>query len=111
MTVYPTLYFGAGKGGIGNWQRRAEEIRRLYQYYMYGVMPDPAVETVGYRIDNNQMTITAEKDGRKASFPAMIQLPDREKTAMPEGGYPVIFVFGWLPQAAYANERGYAVIT
>lgn len=106
-----TFWGGERVETLADWQRRAEEIRRLYQYYMYGVMPDPAVETVGYRIDNNQMTITVEKDGRKASFPAMIQLPDREKTAMPEGGYPVIFVFGWLPQAAYANERGYAVIT
>ena len=84
MTVYPTFTFWGGERveTSADWQRRAE-IRRLYQYYMYG-MPDPAAETVSYRIGNNQMTITVEKTAQ-GKFSGYDSASDRE-TAMPKTG-------------------------
>lgn len=78
---------------------------------MYGVMPDSSDETISYAISGNEMKITVKKDNQSVSFPVMFQVPDASKVAMPKGGYPVLIAFGWLGQTAFANNRGYAVIT
>lgn len=106
-----TFFNGEPVKSTTDWHKRADEIRRLYQYYMYGVMPDSSNETISYAISGNEMKITVKKDNQSVSFPVMFQVPDASKVAMPKGGYPVLIAFGWLGQTAFANNRGYAVIT
>lgn len=106
-----TFFNGEPVNSTADWHKRAEEIRRLYQYYMYGVMPDSSNETISYTISGNEMQIAVKKDNQSVSFPVMFQVPDADKVAMPEGGYPVLIAFGWLGQTDYANNRGYAIIT
>ena len=106
----PFTFFNGDKvGSASDWEKRAQEISELYQYYMYGVMPSG--EKVSYSIQGQSMTIQVEADGKKVSYPVQVSLPDSSKVKVPEGGYPVIFAFGWLSQIPYANEHGYAVIT
>jgi hypothetical protein len=108
----PFTFFNGDKvNSPAEWQERAEELRRLYQYYMYGVWPDSSLENVSYSIEGNTMNITVERDGRQASFPVTVSVPDPDKVPMPEGGYPVVIAFLLLAQTEYANDRGYAVIT
>lgn len=106
-----TFFNGSKVESKAEWYERAEEIRKLYQYYMYGVWPDAAHEQVSYSIAGNDMQITVEKDGKQVSFPVAFHVPDPDKVPMPENGYPVIIAFLWFAQVQYANERGYAVIT
>lgn len=106
-----TFFNGDRVETAADWHKRAEEIRELYQYYMYGIWPDTRGETVSYSINGNEMMITIDKDGQKVNFPVMVHVPNPEKTPVPEGGYPVLIAFGWLAQIEYANDRGYAVIT
>ncbi|MHB8130526.1 MAG: sugar-binding protein, partial [Mobilitalea sp.] len=94
-----------------DWDTRAEEIANLYQYYMYGVMPDKSKEKVSYSIKGNEMIISVEKGDKKINFPVTVSIPDKNKVTMPKGGYPVLIAFGWLTQTAYANDHGYVVIT
>ncbi|MCL2030112.1 MAG: hypothetical protein FWG93_01060 [Oscillospiraceae bacterium] len=97
---------------------RLEEIRALYQYYMYGFRPDTSAEEISYSLDGSLLTVTVEQDGVSASFTAGVLLPDPAKTPAPEGGWPVLielsFIFGgeYIPQPThqYAAENGYAVI-
>ncbi|MBH1939545.1 hypothetical protein I5677_01400 [Mobilitalea sibirica] len=106
-----TFFNGDSVNNAEDWKKRAKEISNLYQYYMYGVMPDPSGETVTYEANDNNLKITVEANGKKISYNAMFSVPDKSKVKMPEGGYPVIMAFGWLTQTAYANDNGYAVIT
>lgn len=106
-----TFFDGRSVESPADWPARAEELRRLYQYYMYGVWPDASREKVGWSIDGNTLNITVAKDEKQVSFPVNFSLPDPDKAAMPENGYPVIIAFMWFAQAQQANERGYAVIT
>ncbi len=124
----------------GNWEQRAAEIKSLYEYYMYGPMPDTTGEVVTYALSElkdetkeitmpdgtkntvaaktGEMTIRVEKDGKSSSFKALVALPS---TAAPEGGYPVFTeigasLFSWWPlsisdNAFYAAGRGYASFT
>ncbi len=91
-----------------NWANRATEIKALYDYYMYGPMPDTSAETVSYSISEltdstkeitlpdgskttvaartGDMTITVSRDGKSSSFKVLVALPTTEA---PEGGYPV----------------------
>ena len=91
-----------------NWADRAAEIKSLYDYYMYGPMPDTSAETVTYSISEltdstkeitlpdgtkttvaartGDMTITVSRDGKSSSFKVLVALPTTEA---PEGGYPV----------------------
>lgn len=96
---------------INDWEERSREISAMYQYYMYGVLPDPCLEEVGYEINKNEMLITVKKGGRKVSFPVTVRIPDKEKVIMPSGGFPVIISFLNINQVEYANLKGYAVIT
>jgi endo-1,4-beta-xylanase len=106
-----TFFDGTPVNSSEDWNKRADEIARLYEYYMYGVMPDTSDEKVSYAISGSEMTITVEKGGKKVSFPVNFSVPDKNKAAMPEGGYPVLIAYLWLTQTEYANNRGYAVIT
>jgi len=106
-----TFFNGEKVDSEAEWYERAEELRRLYQYYMYGVWPDSSQEQVTYSIDGDVMNITVEKGGKQVSFPVTYHVPNPETVPMPENGYPVIIAFLLLGQVQYANERGYAVIT
>lgn len=106
-----TFFNGDTVQSAADWNKRAVEIASLYQYYMYGVMPDKSGEKVSYNLSGSEMTITVENGDKKTSFPVTISIPDKNKIAMPEGGYPVLIAFGWLTQTTYANDHGYAVIT
>ncbi|NLJ96042.1 MAG: hypothetical protein GX321_02720 [Clostridiales bacterium] len=94
-----------------DWVKRADEISNLYQYYMYGTLPDSSDEIVSYDIDKNNLNITVEKDHKKVTFSVLFALPDKSKVPMPEGGYPVLMAYLRLTQTEYANNNGYAVIT
>ena len=45
-----TFFNGEPVESPDDWDLRAEEIRKLYQYYMYGVMPDASKEKVTYKV-------------------------------------------------------------
>lgn len=94
-----------------DWFKRAEELSGLFQYYMYGALPDTSDEKVSYSIEKNILNITVEKGEKKVTFPVQFSLPDKGKTPMREGGYPVLIAFLWLTQTQYANDNGYAVMT
>ena len=74
-----------------DWARRREELLSLYSEYMYGVMPDPAGETLSWSLSGDPETggtlleISVSAGGRTASFDILAGLPAREA---PEGGYP-----------------------
>lgn len=106
-----TFFDGRRVESPADWPARAEELRRLYQYYMYGVRPDASQEQVSYSIDGNVLNITVANDGKQVSFPVNFSVPDPNQVPMPENGYPVIIAFLWFAQVQHANERGYAVIT
>lgn len=87
-------------------KERMEEMKYMYEYYMYGPMPDAKKERVTYSVQENEMTVTVNNGEREVSYKVTLALPTKkiyEKS-------PVLFsVFG-LMKPDYANERGYAVI-
>lgn len=106
-----TFFNGEPVESPDDWDLRAEEIRKLYQYYMYGVMPDASKEKVTYKVKGNELYITVEANGKEVTFPTTFSLPDKSKVSRPQEGYPLLIAFGLLQEAEYANDRGYAVIT
>ena len=98
-----------------NWSGRAEEIRQMYQYYMYGMWRDGEGETLTYSIDGKKMDInietsgvvTGQKEGASSSFNVEVNIPEGNA---PEGGWPVIIALGSLSEMEYALSNGYAVI-
>ncbi len=92
------------------YNERMEELRNLYQYYMYGFYPDTSGEKISYTNDDKKLNISIEKDDKKVSFEAEIFLPDPSVSPIPEGGYPVIIAFLGIP-TDYAVKNGYAVIS
>ncbi|HWT26650.1 MAG TPA: sugar-binding protein, partial [Mobilitalea sp.] len=124
---------------LADWQLRKDEIARMYEYYMYGVMPDTSGESItteyvttftmaGWfgpitmNVQPNQkfVKINITKDNKKIDFVAAITFPstkDKDGTVkiVPPthaDGYPVVIVIGTLsdPQKSYLNDHGYAVI-
>ncbi len=87
--------------------KRLEEIKNMYEYYVYGPMPDASEEEVTYTITGNIMRVTVNCNGRSASYNVSLSLPTKQ--VYEEA--PVLFVFGGIFQNAYANERGYAVLS
>lgn len=86
---------------------RLEEIKHMYEYYMYGPLPDASAEEVSYSVQGDIMTVTVTANGKTASYHVGVSLPTNrvyEKA-------PVLFVFGGIFQNSYVNERGYAVLT
>lgn len=121
-----------------DWTKRAEEIKSLYEYYMYGPLPDMAEEKVSYRLGEwtvrqetvnipgtNEFTanvrvaplrIDVECNGRKSGFDTFVCLPVSEPL---EKGYPVYLEMSFVwpgrtldlsPNDYYAATRGYASI-
>lgn len=94
-----------------DWAARKEELKGLYQYYMYGVLRDGSGETLTCTQTDTGANLTVTNGGNSGSFSFYVSTPDADKVAMPEGGWPVIIAMGWFSQVQYANSRGYAVIT
>lgn len=121
-----------------DWSACRDEIRGLYEYYMYGPLPSEA-ETISYRLtgwreidedvkffDGSTMhararacdlEVQVECRGKSACVNGIVTLPQE---APRHGGYPVyvemLFVFGggeMKPSynAYYAASRGYAAIS
>lgn len=86
-----------------NWNGRAEEIRQMYQYYMYGMWRDGEGESLSYIADGNNLKIDISTDGSiqgqkadaNASFTVDVNIPDG---SAPEGGWPVIISMGNLTE-------------
>ena len=109
-----------------DWEKRADELRDLYQYYMYGYMPDTSQEKVSFEKTETGMIIEIEIEERVASIPVTVTLPDEDSAF--EAPYPAIITNGGLdlvfdeeignfvrpevfPKEDLVNSRGYAVIT
>lgn len=92
-----------------DWEKRIQELSELYQYYMYGAIPDTSGEVISYQTAGNKLTITITKGTKSVAFTADYSLPD-QSIPIPEGGYPVLIAFRNLEQIAYANNHGYATI-
>lgn len=105
-----TFLNGSEVKSAEDWEKRREELKVLYQYYMYGVIRDGEGEIISCTHNGSDATVTVEKEGNKGSFPFQIHVPDETKVVMPKGGWPVIIAMGWFFQVEYANSRGYAVI-
>lgn len=95
-----TFLNGSKVTSMKDWQLRKEEISRLYQYYMYGVVPDETGESIeteytdSYTMKNwwgQEMVIKSEpdrqllkikvtKDGKTVSFIAVINYPSQTNT-------------------------------
>lgn len=93
-----------------DWRRRADELKEIYQDYMYGVWRDGTGEKLTYDTNGNQVKITIEREKRTASFTVTLLVPDREKCELPDGGFPVIVGMHGHIQEQLAAENGYAVI-
>lgn len=121
-----------------DWEARKKEIKSLYEYYMYGPLPEEK-DTVSYRLTNWRevdeevkffdgtamqakaracdIEVLVECKGRTDRVSGIVTLP---KEAPKHGAYPVylemVFVFGggeMKPSynAYYAASRGYAAIS
>lgn len=90
------------------WGERAEELREMYQHYMYGYMPNRSEERVDFNKTGDGLLINVAARGREATFPVEVNLPTSDCGF--EGPYPVVFSLGdFEPDVAIA--RGYAVVT
>ena len=111
-----------------DWERRREEILRLYSEFMYGFMPERQGEKVSFSLEKDEETggtllrVSVSARGRKADFPVLVGLPS---SPAPEGGYPVFieympwhyrhwvtkeWVTGFSDSCRFAMERGYAAV-
>jgi len=100
-----------------NWAKRADEIKKLYEYYMYGVWHDSSEVDVSYEIKENNgrktmtVTVTRKSTGKSGTFDVNITLPTASDTLkMPEGGWPY-FLGLHGAQESQAASRGYAFLT
>ena len=86
---------------------RLEELKHMYEYYMYGPMPDASKETVTYAVAGNEMTVTVNNGEKSASYKVTLALPTNKVYEKA----PVLFSIFGLMKPDYANERGYAVLS
>ncbi len=86
---------------------RLEEIKNMYEYYMYGPMPDASKEEVSYSIQENTMTVTVKVGEKEVSYNVGLSLPTKKV----HDEAPVLFAIWGIMQNQYANERGYAVLS
>ncbi len=103
-----TFLDGAPVETAEDWARRREEIKGMYEYYMYGCLPDGADETLTYTIANDILTISVEKDGKTVQLYVPFILPAGDA---PEGGWPYYIEYSWWGVSdvvKYAASRGYA---
>ncbi len=120
------------------WQDRAKEIKALYEYYMYGPLPDVTEESVSFQLGEWQVRkekvimpdkeelqvevkvaplhIEIENHSRKSGFDTIVCLPITEPKAE---GHPVYLEMSFVwpgrtleltPNDYYAASRGYAAI-
>ena len=104
----------------GQWAERRKEILALFENCMYGKMPDTAAESVSYVIapgaetQEREMKITVSREGKEASFPVRVTLPEEPAAGMP--CYIEYCPFSWFgkpltsPNMKIAAGRGYAAI-
>lgn len=138
---YPDAFvFRDGKRvkDAGDWAERREEIKALYEYYVYGPLPKEAEESVHWRLREQRedsrtvampdgslsmlaarvmhLEVIVEFGGRRAGFPAVVTLP---VDAPRQGRYPVHLEMRFVmpgqeleasENAFYAAGRGYATI-
>nr|7NN3_A Chain A, Beta-xylanase [Caldicellulosiruptor acetigenus I77R1B]7NN3_B Chain B, Beta-xylanase [Caldicellulosiruptor acetigenus I77R1B]7NN3_C Chain C, Beta-xylanase [Caldicellulosiruptor acetigenus I77R1B]7NN3_D Chain D, Beta-xylanase [Caldicellulosiruptor acetigenus I77R1B] len=115
-----TFYDGTKVQRLSDWPKRAQELKDLYQFYMYGYKPDTSVEDVTYSVNGNTLTITVKVGDKQASFNATVRLPQANSGYQPP--YPVIISLGYLAgfnwqtwqfidYSTNAVNRGYAVIS
>lgn len=121
-----------------SWKERAEELKDLFAYYMYGPLPSslgeivtsslgeweekeqsiaiPDGEQIKARVKTAKLQITITYGERKASYGARVCLPIQEP---PQEGYPVYLEMSFVwpgrelelsANAYYAAARGYATI-
>lgn len=91
-----------------DWARRRAEIKGLYEYYMYGYLPDGSEETLTWKVDGSTLLITVAREGREATLNVPFLLPEGE---IPQGGRPYYIEYSWwgLSEAGqYAADNGYA---
>lgn len=93
-----------------DWEKRAEELNGMYQYYMYGIWRDGTGETLSYDLNGSKLKITVEREGKTASFTVTVSVPDATKCEIPEGGWPVIVGMHGGIQEQLAVEKGYATV-
>ncbi len=95
-----------------DWAKRDDELRRMYEYYMYGVWRDGSDEEVTYEYADGALTIHVKRisTGAETSFTVAVQLPGAS-VKVPEGGYPVVVGMHAHISEATANANGYATIT
>lgn len=108
-----------------DWSARADELSRMYEYYMYGYWRSG--EKVTYSISDTgativsffgtvqapeakKLTVSVTVGDRSISFDAPVFLPDPDKCPVPEGGYPYIVCMHDIEPRKTALEQGYAVI-
>ena len=91
-----------------DWAQRRAELKGLYEYYMYGYLPDGSEETLTWKVEGSNLLITVARDGREVTLTVPFTLPAGEA---PEGGWPYYIEYSWwgLSEAGrYATTRGYA---
>jgi len=102
------------------WAARRKEILALYETYVYGKMPDSALEEVSYAItpgrdvQERDLKIIVRREEREASFTVRVTLPAEPVFGMPcYIEYCPFFWFGkplTSPNMKMAADRGYAAI-
>ncbi|MBP3351536.1 MAG: hypothetical protein J6L65_03940 [Lachnospiraceae bacterium] len=123
---------------VEKWTQRSEEIKALYEYYMYGPLPDMSKEKVSFKLGEWQerketvtmpdeskieadvkvasLRIEVENHGKKSGFDTIVCLPTCEPK---QNGYPVYLEMSFVwpgrtmdlsPNDYYAASRGYASI-
>ena len=104
-----------------DWQKRKAEIKGLYEYYLYGYLPNKQQEQLSYTLtpladgSGYDMEITVQAEGKTASFTVTVTLP---KAEAPQGGYPYFVEYIWAfpgfpavsQNQVMAAARGYAAI-
>ena len=91
-----------------DWAQRRAEIKGLYEYYMYGYMPDGSEETLTWSVSDSVLHITVARAGKEVTLDVPFVLPEGNA---PEGGWPYYIEYsfwGMSDVVTYAASRGYA---
>ncbi|MCX7720769.1 MAG: hypothetical protein N2Z64_05735 [Dictyoglomus thermophilum] len=103
-----TFFDGSRVENLEDWDRRRQEIKELYQFYMYGYYPDTSEEEVDYKVNENTVSIRIRKENRETTFNARFSLPEEKNFNPP---YPVIVVIGFIGEhIPYITSKGYSVV-
>lgn len=91
-----------------DWLDRKEELRDLIQYYYYGRKYPTPKSAITVNTQTNQVNVTIKDNDRTVT--ASLGNVTVPAGVAPEGGWPVIFAFGF-GQTSMATANGYAVIS